>query len=110
MKATLIALALSLGLLVPADEVVALAPQAPVAAGPFSSLPEVLDAAHRCRIDDLKIRTYGIPRLSGFELFLLEDTRHASCLVTWQTRNGRLLNLKPRWWRDDFTRDSPNAR
>lgn len=73
------------------------APQAPIAAGPFASLRPVLDAAQRCGIDDLKIRTYGVPRLDGFELFLLDTSDEQSrCLVKWQTHNGKRLHLKPR--------------
>lgn len=96
-----------LAMVAPAGRAVALAPQAPVAAGPFSSLPQVLNAAHRCGISDLGIRTYGAPRLRGFELRLLDDATGVDCLVKWQTRNGKRLKLQPRWWKDDFTRDAP---
>jgi hypothetical protein len=85
------------------------APQVPIAAGPYVSLPHVLAAAQKCGIDDFRIQTSDASLLTGFQLFLLEDTSTGAerCLIHWETRNGRRLKLKPRWWKDDLTRDEP---
>jgi hypothetical protein len=85
------------------------APQAPIAAGPFSSMGEIVEAAHRCGIDSLRIESYSAPMLGEMRLFLDREikTDAERCFDSWTTKNGKRLRLEPRWWKDDFSRDRP---
>lgn len=85
------------------------APQAPFAAGPFLSVGEIVRAAHACGVDSIRLETYRSPGSGEARLFYSGpvSAKAERCLMAWETRNGRRLHLKPRWWKDDFTRDWP---
>jgi hypothetical protein len=97
-------------------------PQMPIASGPFASVGEIVEAAHSCGINHLRIETERsttavAPEVQQYlnraevRLFLNDAVTPAAqrCLSSWQTKNGRRLHLEPRWWKDDFTRDEPGA-
>jgi hypothetical protein len=86
------------------------APQAPIAAGPFSSIVEVLGAANECGVQQLRIEMYPTKNAGDTRLYLLQSpqTVELKCLNSWLTVNGKRLRLAPRWWNDDFSRDTPN--
>lgn len=83
------------------------APQAPIAAGSFESIVEVIGAARTCAVQNLRIALYPTDTAGEARLYLLEDSQspHVRCLHSWLTANGRRLRLVPRWENDDFTRD-----
>lgn len=87
----------------------AAAPQAPVAAGSYNSIMEVLTAAKDCRVQELRVSMYHTTLNGDARVFLTEapGTPAVQCLNSWLTSNGRRLRLVPRWWKDDFTRDRP---
>jgi hypothetical protein len=98
-------------------------PQMHVVSGPFVSLGEIIEAAHNCGITHLRIETQKPttpvePELQQFfnmadaRVFLNDAIPAAAqqCLSSWQTKNGRRLNLEPRWWKDDFTADKPGGK
>ena len=86
------------------------APQAPIAAGPFASIVEVLGAAKECGVQQLRIEMYPTEYAGDTRLYLLQSPQalEIKCLNSWLTVNGKRLRLAPRWWNDDFSRDAPN--
>ena len=83
-------------------------PQSSLAAGQVESIFEVLKAAKRCHVDELKIGLFTAGKDEA-RLFLQQVAQDApvACLNSWLTLNGKRLHLQPRWWKDDFTKDRP---
>jgi hypothetical protein len=84
-----------LGAIVLALQAPATAPQAPIAAGSFDSIVEVLGAAKVCGVQSLRIELYHTDLLGDVRLYLMEDpsTSDVRCLDAWLTANGRRLRL-----------------
>jgi hypothetical protein len=91
-----------------ANAVTATTPQAPIAAGPFESIVEVLRAAHVCGVLRLRIDSEPSDFQGEARLFLdQEPTAEAwTCLNSWTTRSGKRLRLQPRWQGDTFEQDA----
>ncbi len=53
---------------------------------------------------------YPTKNAGDTRLYLLQSpqTVELKCLNSWLTVNGKRLRLAPRWWNDDFSRDTPN--
>lgn len=87
------------------------APQAPIAAGSFASIVEVLGAAKACHVIELRISMYPADQLGEARLFLQEELDKPSekCLKSWLAKNGTRLKLLPGWWKDVSTPARPEA-
>ena len=86
------------------------APQSPVAAGPLTSILEVIGAAHRCGVYELRVDTDPAQAegLGEARLYLAQMPRHEalSCLSQWVSGSGKRLKLRPRFMWDTFTDSS----
>lgn len=71
------------------------APQAPVAAGSFDSIVEILRAAKGCGVGELRIEMYPTAMLGDVRLYLMDSpTAEANkCLDAWLAANGKRLHL-----------------
>lgn len=71
------------------------APQAPIAAGSFDSIVDVLRAAKGCGVRGLRVEMYPTTLLGDTRLYLIDspDLEEIRCLNAWLAANAKRLHL-----------------
>jgi hypothetical protein len=71
------------------------APQAPIAAGSFDSIVDVLRAAKGCGVRGLRLEMYPTALLGDTRLYLIDspNTEEINCLEAWLAANAKRLHL-----------------